>query len=343
MPEPTSSLSFEDLIIRVAELSGTTYHGVDGQGRATVPIDQFELDKCKRIVNDGIRMFIASAPPNGWHWMNRDARIQFDPDGLGSDNIDSDPARYLLPQHFAGEVAGPITYEKNTNHATFIEWTGANFIHERRAVSLPTGYPLYAAIQPYSPSEAPSLSNSRRYELIVFPTPVADDTIRFPYRVHFDNMQMESGLAESGTSSSLTDPDRDEDEGHFTGWTLKITSGAGRGGYATVTGFSDGEFTFDSLSNGATPNETSSYLVEPAENIHPAGFMFDDIIVAACLAETEKQVHETPRGYLEYFMQVALQNAWRIDGRTAPRSVGNMNVHARNYRERVWKNVTYEN
>lgn len=71
MSEPTSALSIEDLILRVAREVGVAYYGSSGQDIAMVPIDVHDLDLCKRIVNDGIRMFIASAPPSGWRWMRR--------------------------------------------------------------------------------------------------------------------------------------------------------------------------------------------------------------------------------------------------------------------------------
>ena len=70
--EPTSALSFEDLILRVAREAGISYHGSSGNERAMIPADdEHNLDLCKTIVNDGIRMFVADAPPKGWRWMRR--------------------------------------------------------------------------------------------------------------------------------------------------------------------------------------------------------------------------------------------------------------------------------
>jgi len=71
MSEPTSALKFEDLILRVAVEAGVAYHGADGQGRAMIPLDVNDLDRCKRIVNNGIRSFISDAPLKGWRWMRR--------------------------------------------------------------------------------------------------------------------------------------------------------------------------------------------------------------------------------------------------------------------------------
>lgn len=71
MSEPTSALSIEDLVLRVARESGIAYHGENGQERAMVPIDPHDLDLCLRIVNDGLRLFVASTPQKGWRWMRR--------------------------------------------------------------------------------------------------------------------------------------------------------------------------------------------------------------------------------------------------------------------------------
>ena len=75
MAEPTSALSYSDLILTVAEQLGVAYYGTAGDQAAQIPTDAFTLDKCKRYVLDGIRMFMADAPPNGWRWQRPLAEI----------------------------------------------------------------------------------------------------------------------------------------------------------------------------------------------------------------------------------------------------------------------------
>ena len=75
MSEPTAALSYSDLILNVAEQLGVAYYGANGTDVAQVPVDAFTLDKCTRYVQDGIRMFIADAPPNGWRWQRPIAEI----------------------------------------------------------------------------------------------------------------------------------------------------------------------------------------------------------------------------------------------------------------------------
>ncbi len=75
MAEPTSALGFYDLLLRIAEKAGMAYYGSAGQDKAIAPVDAFNLDKCKRIINDGFRLFVASPPAQGWLWQERMAEI----------------------------------------------------------------------------------------------------------------------------------------------------------------------------------------------------------------------------------------------------------------------------
>jgi len=75
LAEPTSILKFEDLITRVAREAGIAYHGTAGDTKAMPPIDIHDLELCKEIVNDAIRMFIADAPRTGWRWRRRIMRV----------------------------------------------------------------------------------------------------------------------------------------------------------------------------------------------------------------------------------------------------------------------------
>lgn len=78
--EPSSVLSFNELILEVAYKIGVAYYGSDGQGELQIPVDAHDLDLCKRIVNKAIRMFINDGPgPNGWKWLNPVAQMDIWP------------------------------------------------------------------------------------------------------------------------------------------------------------------------------------------------------------------------------------------------------------------------
>ena len=96
MAEPTGTLTFQELVKRVAELSGCANYADSGQGVALIPIDPHDLDKCKRVVNDAIRMFIADGPAKGWRWMRRLLSVTFDIRVIKTGTADSGSATTLV-------------------------------------------------------------------------------------------------------------------------------------------------------------------------------------------------------------------------------------------------------
>lgn len=409
MAEPTSSLSFYDLILRVAEIAGIVYYGSTGQSKAMIPIVANDLAKCKRVVNDGIKTFIALAPTTGWRWKRRLMEVTFAPaytgtaesgtstsltdstiagtyandyfngytlkitDGTGEgqtatitdyvgstgvfhfsgglsggstpDNtsqyricrstsvIDADSARYLLSQDF-GRVTGKITLAADSNRGHIMSWVSEGEIRANRETTVTTGYPKLAAVRPYG---------TRRWELIVDPQPSAADTIIFPYSVGFDQLELEAGIATAGSATSLTCGGlaNEYNSDYFNNWILTIITGTGARETATITDYtgSSGKFDFTALSGSSTPDTTSVFYVEPANNKHPAGFEFDDAIVSACLAQTEKQFKDIIGGFEQDFLNVHLPKAWELDARTAPLTMGD--ISGERIQERVWKDIIY--
>lgn len=148
MSEPTSALSFEDLILRVAREAGISYHGSSGAERAMIPADdEHNLDLCKTIVNDAIRMFIADAPPKGWRWMRRIMSVVLTATritGIADATTDAthlvdltlattytttdqlkDYYAYILTGTGAGSYAKITAYNKTTGSCTVADWLDA--------------------------------------------------------------------------------------------------------------------------------------------------------------------------------------------------------------------------
>lgn len=429
MAEPTSALSFERLIIKIAREAGMAYYGSGGNERAMVPIDPHDLDLCREVVNDGIRMFINAAPKTGWRWMRRimsvtltatritgtadaadstsltDATLETDYDsdddlngywiyiltgtGAGSyaqitdytasggvvtvaDWLDAygnaggtDPdaastfaitpvetvggniSRYPLAENFGGSPDGPIHYSSETNHSTHIEWCDESTIRAKRSVTVQTGYPQLAAIRPLEPL-AGGFGPKRRYELVLDPQPVAADTLEFPYTLYFDELQLEAGTATANTgSTSVVDSTLANlyPDDYFNGWVVKIISGTGKNSYAVVSDYtgSTGTFTvadwlnIDGSAGGTDPVSGSIYVVQPSANLHPAGFMFDEVIESACKAKAEIEIEDVNSGYVQKYTQMDLPMAYSKDARLAPRKLVSRD---RIVRERIWGNVT---
>ncbi|KKM74657.1 hypothetical protein LCGC14_1398200, partial [marine sediment metagenome] len=96
-----------------------------------------------------------------------------------------------------------------------------------------------------------------------------------------------------------------------------------------------------------TPDTTTEYIVQPPNNLHPAGHQFDDTIEAACLARTEMESQDEhfDTFWTDYYHKKALLNAFKIDARSAPRKLGPMltgdQIRSRRYYGRSWNDVSY--
>jgi len=347
MSEPSGATTMSDLVLRVAEKLGIAEY--TSAGLIHVPTDQFNLNLCKRYVNNGIRMFMADAPRKGWRWVRRLMTVTFNAEGDGDDNINEDAARYMLAENFSGTVDGPIKYDANTNQRTRIEWCDESVIRARRAVTVNTGVPRLAAIRPYQPTSE-ALTSTRRWEMIVDPQPGSAYVVKFPYTLHFDQMDIVSGTAD-GSYSATTFADSvarkdNEANDYFNGWIIRIIAGAGVGEYAIVDDFirNTGTFLFNAgLSGGTEPDATTKYIVEPATNLHPAGHQFDDAVESACLARTEMESQDEhfDTFWSDYYHKKALRNAFTVDMRSAPRTLGPMLNGPALPRGRSFNNVTY--
>jgi hypothetical protein len=180
----TNAYTFEDLIIEVAEFMGVAYYGADGDEAAQVPTDAHDLDKIERLVNQGVSHFINDAPQEGWRWQRPILSITINSDGTGPDNIDGDPARYLLPDSFTGTPDGPIRYAADSNHATHIEWCHEARIRDMRETVTNSSYPTRAAVRAYKQSQ----NDLIRWELIVWPDPQSAEVLEFPYTILFNKI-----------------------------------------------------------------------------------------------------------------------------------------------------------
>lgn len=344
------SMTLDKLVLKVAEKLSVADYRTDGT--PYIPADDaFNLHKCAEMVDRGIRLILDAAPPEGWRWEKRIASVTFDADGTGTNNINSDAARYMLPTDFGGEVLGKIHYTSDSNHSTRIVWRDEAFIRERRATVVHTGYPQYAAVRAYQPTST-TIDSGRRWELIVDPQPSAADTVEFPYRLCFDGVRLVGGSADSADSTTVVDSDLSiYPDDYFNGWTVEILSGTGRGSYATVTDFTSSTGTVTvadwlDVSGGAggtDPESSSVFLLKPAHPYyHPMGFSFDGIAEIACLAACEMYAgdmnfdsHNT-----ELFYNRKIVEAYRVNGRQATRRLGRITDGIATSRERTWSDVT---
>lgn len=392
MPEPSSALVFEELLTEMAELVGVADYDVT-TGIAIHPNDTGDIDKLKRVANNGIRRFISDAPSLGWNWMKRIMSValkisssgtatggsattledtDLDGDyaddyynglileidggtGIGETALITDYAgttavftfaalsggstpddtttyrighRYALDQTFGGQPDGEITYLRGSGIGS-INWINESALRELRESFTAGGNPYWATIRPYG---------TRRFEIIFYPDPGAAKVIQFPYTYYFGKLDILTGAATSaGDATTVTDTNRTEPNDYFnTDWLVEIVSGTGKGSYGVVADFvkSTGVITvaawldIDGTSTGTAPASGDNYRLLPVDNLQPAGFAFDSVIRLACMAAAEVELDDVQTIWEQKYGR-ALGNAYKIDARLAPRTVGNFGGRGR--------------
>lgn len=191
MAEPTGGLTFQDLIIRVAEYLGIAYYGENGNEAAQVPVDAHDLDLCKRLVNDGIRMFVSESihpvtgQPFSWRWMRKLYTLTISNSDV-AETVNNDPGRYIMPEDFNGDAMGDWTFGPDQNVWPEIKTIPEHVIRQWKSIhDNQAGIPHYAAFRPLEPDEVPEGTRAR-WEVLFYPDPGQEYVVQLPYR-HFFN------------------------------------------------------------------------------------------------------------------------------------------------------------
>lgn len=165
------SLTFEQLVVAVAEQRGTAHHGVGGPA---LPTDDNELMRCRNLVRRGWLRFVTDNP--NWKWMQQVCELDIE-DGVED---------YTMPWYFYGKFYGPITYT-STGPRRVVELVSEDTILEMRShVTTHEGDPTHAAVVNTSGQAGISQSNDRVYKLTVYPTPSQDRVLKLPINARPD-------------------------------------------------------------------------------------------------------------------------------------------------------------
>ncbi len=259
------------------------------------------------------------------------------------ETVAGDRGRYPLPENYGGEVSGEINYDQDAVHRQRIFWTAENIIRKRRQNSLDTGYPFMAAIRQLEPASS-ALGPKRRSELILYPDPIQVDTLEWPYILAFNGIDMETGVVDSASATTIVDATRDEADDYFIGWRIDIIDGTGRGSYAIATDYTGSTGTFDvadwlkadGSAGGTDPAADSVYSAEPLNNMFPSPAKFDEVVKASCLSEAEQFFTKIEAGHIERYIQKALPKAYEADARARMFT----KVGKRPPYNRTWQTVT---
>jgi hypothetical protein len=137
--EPTSAMTFNDLILEVAYKIGCSYYGADGTGAPQIPVDDHDLALCQGIVNKAIRKFINDGPKGaGWRWLNVVAQVDLWP------QISYDPT---------GNTFVALTYNPTVGGVTY---TGCTLLTLQTPPAPPYGTDAYPNGGPPQPNPLPT-------------------------------------------------------------------------------------------------------------------------------------------------------------------------------------------
>jgi hypothetical protein len=311
MSEPTSTLTFNDLILEVAEKLGIAYYGSAGTSAASIPVNAQDLALCKKTVNNAIRMFINDAPqPNGWRFLRPVASLatwaDIDQDSTnkistatfnaaGSNTTLVIPTAAFQPsmelKTLSIETEGDVTIESYVS-STSVLVSGSHTGAADKKWSIESGgnFTLPSTFGGQYAGEVTYADNSNRG---VEPEWSDESTIR-QWRA---NVMVETGfpylfavrVMDTGTPRRrwelMAYPKPDENTTVEFPYVLH----------------------FDSLVN----------LTE----VHPAPFGHDEAIKAACRAAVEKDVERALGVEWSYYREIALPNSYRVDAMSAPKKL----------------------
>lgn len=310
--EPTSALTFEDLIIEVAEKIGVPYYGTAGDGASILPVNTHDLALCKKIVNNAIRMFIHDGPsPNGWRWLRPVADVD-------------------LWATVATDATNPILTAVNTAGVTTLTVGTAAFFASMELHDI-----VITAVGTFNIKEYVSATSvkvtgdaSAAHAASKTWSITADGNYTLP--IGFGGQYL-SGVSFAPNTNQGAGIDW-TDENVIRQWRADAESETGTPYLLAVRVMDTGSprRRWEML---AYPLPEQDYVVQfpymlhfdelvtPTTDVHPAPFMHDETIKAACRAVGEKEVERALGVEWDYYKNSALPASYRIDAMSAPKKL----------------------
>lgn len=319
--EPTSTLTFADLIIEVARKIGVAYYGPDGTSEVQVPVDAHDLAECKRHVNNAIRMFINDGPePNSWNWLRPVATLFI----WGEINVDAD------------NTVSSGGYDPLTDK-TLITAEAASFYETMELKTLVvTGVGSFTVTDYVSSTQVKVRGNA---------TAVSAATWSMDSEGSF-TLPRDFGGEYLGDITYVSDTNQGVsidwvDESRIRQWREDITDETGDPFWAAIRVAGAGEDSVARLRKDTKrrwelllypqPDEvmevTFPYLIgfdklTDLDEVPPTPFPHDEAIKAACLAIVEKDVEDRMGVNWDYYTTKALPKSYSVDARSRPKKLG---------------------
>lgn len=330
MAEPTSTLTFESLLIQVAEKLGVAYYGAAGDEVAQVPTNAQDLALCQRLVNNAIRMFIHDGPqPNGWRWLRPVAEVV-----LWAD-IATDATNLISSATLSSGVTTLVVptakfYPSMELHDITVTGVGTFTISE------------YVSATSVKVTGDASAATGKTWSM------TADGNYTLP--LTFGGQYLGGIEYAAGTNRGIGC--EWVDESTIRHWRANVQSQHGDPYLFAVRVMDTGSprRRWELLAYN-TPDETLTvefpYMLHfdaltSNTQVHPAPFSHDETIKAACEAVCEKEVERLLGVAWGYYREVALPNSYRVDAMSAPKklSVSRRGASIQEFRDRLYQRPT---
>jgi hypothetical protein len=174
---PFTGLTFEQALIDCAERWG--HAGQSGTVPA-LPTDEAVLDLIKRKFNAGYQEFLSA---HNWSFLDQQVTVLAYPNGDGPDNIDSDPARYRLPNNIRGMPLYDWEFVGDARPRTTVANIAIDIVRKRAALyTRRTGIPTWAGCGPLNENGPPE-QGGNGWEVMFWPAPALTYEMRTTFRI----------------------------------------------------------------------------------------------------------------------------------------------------------------
>lgn len=314
--QSTSSLSYDDLLLEVARKMGVGYYGADGTEAVQIPVDTHDLAEVVRLVNAGLRMFQADAPPTGWRWARPTASID-----LWADLTEDASRTIAFGAYDSDNDETPATANTSVFYETMEEKTIT--LHDGTTAVIKR-YVSATSIMVYGDKHG--LTDNQEYAI----ASGGDFTLPRDFAGTID------GILTFGPATNRAIHLQTVGEGEIRLWRENITVVTG---VPRVAGLAVFQGTQAKRRHQLMfwPSPDRHYVVQtPYQRVIdavtaddaglaaviPIPVALDEVVRASCLATVEREVDDTTDGPAMQHYQRQLQNAYVVDGRSAPRRLG---------------------
>ena len=311
--QPTSAYTFEDLILEVARKLGVGYYGETGGDELQVPEDKHDLAECKRHVNNGLRAFVQDGPPpNGWRWTKPVGSVTIFGD------LAADSSKTLTSSGFT-PATGKTTLIANVD--SFYD-----SMEERSIEITSVGTFVIADVVDAKTIRVRGDATAASAATWAITTD-GNFTLPRDFGGQFAGRVTYASDTNQGVSLEWTD------ESTIRLWRENITDETGDPFWIAIrplAGLADGRRRWELMTYPA-PDEIMEILfpyqvyfdrlIELDES-PPMPYWFDEALKTSCLAAAEKDQEDMPGPDTQYYRQVCLPAAHRMDAAAAPKRLG---------------------